>query len=146
MVIRGKCFPQSLIMLVTCFVSRCLASLCFSYLFLSVCQRRTCVSGRPVRRFDMEKVPRLQRRWRRFTSMCKVIRCTCRNTDIQSGMATLIFFVFFCVCVCGSETSWLLELPVGSTSIARQWIKRWRGSDGHIVLSWMTPKCTSTFL
>lgn len=108
-----------------CCVSVILHHCCFVHLHpcpmphcLSLCsQRRTCVSGRPVRILDMEKVPRSYRKWKMSTSKCKSIQ-SCRNTALHlliSGDCHSL--------VCDSEISWLLELPAGSTSTVRRWIK-----------------------
>ncbi len=46
--------------------------------FLSCYQRRTCVSGRPVKMFVTERLLKFKRKWMRFTSMTFIF-CPCNN-------------------------------------------------------------------
>ncbi len=48
--------------------------------FLSCYQRRTCVSGRPVKMFVTERLLKFKRKWMRFTSMT-LIFYPCNNVE-----------------------------------------------------------------
>lgn len=85
-VTRGHGFPRRQ----PCVTSSCIIRV-FLLTSLSLCQRRTCVSGRPVRMLDMEKVPRLQRKQKRSTSKWKSTH-TSENTHMYNKMT-----VIFCV-------------------------------------------------
>lgn len=117
-------------------VSLCFSSPSISIACLDLCsQRRTYVSGRPVRTSDMEKMLGLQRKWKTFTS---------KFTGEQLRRNTLFYILLTSTSdACDSGLFWPRELCAGSTSTARQWIKRWRESNNRITLSWTMHRCTS---